>query len=720
MEEQNENMTVPVVDPLKIEVKVEVDDYNPYDYNPWSAEHSSAFLKYCCPECNYKNGTLTLFTDHALQNHENARILFADEISSDLNWFANNFAENKVETKKRKRDEKPNLVPFTKQEQQEHDYETNGGLLTEHDVYSVIETPEVKKSKKCLPLAEKLEIIQLYENGTTSTEIGKAKGMPESSVRQICKKKDKYKALFEQGSSSKNLLRPRSQIKLGMEELLSSWILDEEQKGTCIKNSQIQAKGQKLFLHVQNSLEDKTEDEIKETFKASGAWLKGFFQRKMPKKQEQVLNTVIMSCEICSTKMENETIFKSHILEKHMDGKQYCCPYCDTKYNRQRGLIFGLRGLIHHIDAKHPETGEKTFFCDKCKKGFIHKSSLDYHTSQNHLNRVCELCGIGYQSFSGLRLHMARNHTTGDEPVLMCDKCEFTATHKDLLKNHIRYKHNVDKHKNCPCCDFTTPTDQKLCIHIDVHHPEYEDKKFFCDKCGKSFIYELSLKQHVKFECKFSDYARNVKNLRRQTVKRIEVKCDYCFKTIINGQNIKLHYKRLHPDKPIILDGIDKFPCSHCKDFFFCKVSLDRHSHLEHGIETGKKYCQKCSKPYTIQHTCQKVYSYPCDRCDMKFKSKMNLESHVLSVHEKRLDFACDHCGKKWPTLHVLKGHIKGSHTQHVKCEICDKKISNPIELRRHKVFVHKQTEGAWLCEKCPKSAFFSKSTFEKHMKTKH
>ena len=51
--------------------------------------------------------------------------------------------------------------------------------------------------------------------------------------------------------------------------------------------------------------------------------------------------------------------------------------------------------------------------------------------------------------------------------------------------------------------------------------------------------------------------------------------------------------------------------------------------------------------------------------------------------------------------------------------DICYKKMSNPIELRRHKVFVHKETEGAWLCEKCPKRAFFSQSTFEKHIADK-
>ena len=73
MEDQDGNMTFTFVDPLKVEVKVEVNDGN-----PWYVEHASAFLQYCCPECEYKNGTLKSFEDHALQNHENARVLFAN------------------------------------------------------------------------------------------------------------------------------------------------------------------------------------------------------------------------------------------------------------------------------------------------------------------------------------------------------------------------------------------------------------------------------------------------------------------------------------------------------------------------------------------------------------------------------------------------------------------------------------------------------------------
>ena len=321
---------------------------------------------------------------------------------------------------------------------------------------------------------------------------------------------------------------------------------------------------------------------------------------------------------------------------------------------------------------------------------------------------------------------MAKNHNTGQEPVLICDKCDFTAPHKILLQNHIRHKHDIDKQRQCPCCDFKTAHSQKLCIHIDNHHPEYDEKKFPCEKCGKSFIYESSLKQHVNLRCKFSYFVKNVRNKKRQQKKSFKsnVNCDYCSEILNGGNQIQIHYKKVHPNKPIILDGIDKFQCTYCKAFFFSKINLERHSYLKHGEESGKKICKKCSAPFSIQHKCRKenskLHSYPCDNCDMKFTSKDNLKSHVLSVHEKRLDYACEHCGKRCPTLKVLDGHVKQTHTQNVKCEICDKKVSNPIALRRHKVFVHKETKGAWLCVECPKSAFFSKSTFDKHMKSKH
>ena len=714
MEEQDEKMTVSFVDPLKIEVKDEINDDN-----PWFVEHASAFLKYCCPECEYKNGTLKSFANHALQNHENAKVLFANEEHQYLQ--SNQITQEDYSKQSVLFGTELHEETFLKQEPMEYN-ESYEVLLTEHDVYSDIMEPKAKRSKT-ITLAEKLEIIQLYENGTKISKIAKGKEMPGSSVWDICKMKDKYKSRSEQGASG-NCIRFRAQSKKHLTLAEKLEIIQLHENGT--KTLQIgKAKGMpessvrlicknKGKYKAQSEQVAKKEPNKLKCFKCNTCGLKIQGRKQYDTHKQSCLQI----CELCDMEFADSKLFKSHISDKHRTGEQYNCVYCDLKFN-------GWTGMKYHTDVKHLESGKNKFFCAQCPKGFSYQSNLKVHNSRHAKwakKHVCDICAAEYQTLNGFRLHMAKNHNKGDEPMLMCDKCDFSAPHKELLQRHIRHKHETDKHKKCPCCDFKTPTDQKLCIHIDVHHPEYDEKSFFCDKCGKRFIYELSLKQHVNFECKFSDYAKNVKNPKRQlrTIKKIEVKCDYCFKSLSYGENIKLHYKRLHPDKPIILDSIDKFPCSHCKDFFFCKVSLDRHSYLIHGIETGKKYCQKCSKPYTIQHTCQKVYSFSCDHCHMTFKSKLNLKSHILSVHEKRLDFACEHCGKKCPTLHVLKGHIKGTHTQHVKCEICDKKISNPIELRRHKVFVHKQTEGAWLCEKCPKSAFFSKSTFEKHMKTKH
>ena len=49
------------------------------DLNPWSVDNASVFLKYCCPECDYKNEELLIFTNHALEKHVNARLLFTPD-----------------------------------------------------------------------------------------------------------------------------------------------------------------------------------------------------------------------------------------------------------------------------------------------------------------------------------------------------------------------------------------------------------------------------------------------------------------------------------------------------------------------------------------------------------------------------------------------------------------------------------------------------------------
>ena len=56
----------------KFNVKVE----DSFSNNPWCVDDASAFLKFCCPECDYQIPDLQMFSDHALQNHAKSATLF--------------------------------------------------------------------------------------------------------------------------------------------------------------------------------------------------------------------------------------------------------------------------------------------------------------------------------------------------------------------------------------------------------------------------------------------------------------------------------------------------------------------------------------------------------------------------------------------------------------------------------------------------------------------
>ena len=51
----------------------------PSGYNPWQVSDASRFLRYCCPECDFRNEDLQEFSEHALENHIFANTLFGPE-----------------------------------------------------------------------------------------------------------------------------------------------------------------------------------------------------------------------------------------------------------------------------------------------------------------------------------------------------------------------------------------------------------------------------------------------------------------------------------------------------------------------------------------------------------------------------------------------------------------------------------------------------------------
>ena len=62
-------------------VKVKLEDT--FSNNPWCVDDATAFLKFCCPECDYHIPDLQMFSDHAVENHIKSSALFGEETKNE-------------------------------------------------------------------------------------------------------------------------------------------------------------------------------------------------------------------------------------------------------------------------------------------------------------------------------------------------------------------------------------------------------------------------------------------------------------------------------------------------------------------------------------------------------------------------------------------------------------------------------------------------------------
>ena len=97
-----------------------------------------------------------------------------------------------------------------------------------------------------------------------------------------------------------------------------------------------------------------------------------------------------VACDLCDFKCEITESLKKHKVQKHQCGEYKSCSYCDYK-NKQWDR------LKMHIDAAHPEHGDKKHLCDLCGEGFIFEESCQRHKRNQHQKGVCH--GKLYETF---------------------------------------------------------------------------------------------------------------------------------------------------------------------------------------------------------------------------------------------------------------------------------------------------------------------------------
>ncbi|KAL7831812.1 hypothetical protein AOLI_G00293600 [Acnodon oligacanthus] len=186
--------------------------------------------------------------------------------------------------------------------------------------------------------------------------------------------------------------------------------------------------------------------------------------------------------------------------------------------------------------------------CDECGKAFVKKSSLIQH-KQRHSNATlppCEKCGKKYRFPKALERHVLSHSEKKKEPR----PCK---TQMGSLKEHMP-------------------------LHGMV-------KPFMCEKCGKTFVYNYALRNHMFTHTDAGEEPRAEKNPQR---------CDVCGKCYSSTYALKMH-QRLHSEN-------DPFCCKVCGKSFSSMSGLYAHEQLHSGL---KAYRRKISQMRDMRQNLQ-------------------------------------------------------------------------------------------------------------------
>ena len=136
-----------------------------------------------------------------------------------------------------------------------------------------------------------------------------------------------------------------------------------------------------------------------------------------------------------------------------------------------------------------------------------------------------------------------------------------------------KQKDYENKENYCPYCDFRHKNFTDLKIHIEGNHPSHDKKKFFCDQCEASFMFDISLKIH-----------KLQKHTKECITENIRLRCDICHIEYSSQKLMKSHNFKHHG----ILENKENL-CPICDHKALNFSNLKLHIDQEHQEQFEKK-----------------------------------------------------------------------------------------------------------------------------------
>ena len=173
---------------------------------------------------------------------------------------------------------------------------------------------------------------------------------------------------------------------------------------------------------------------------------------------------------------------KEHVLEKKVETHKYRCKMCKEQLPSCRALT------IHH------QTKHGIIYCDVCGKAFNNPRSLTKHLYQHKQNKqhVCSKCKEDFPFASQLTTHKL-THRKKPNQVCMYPKCGKWFKSKSDLNRHAA-SHTKPWLKCTDCPNYRTKDKRNFESHRLTHS---KIEKYFCEKCGKGFIFNTQKQRHI-------------------------------------------------------------------------------------------------------------------------------------------------------------------------------------------------------------------------------
>ena len=126
----------------------------------------------------------------------------------------------------------------------------------------------------------------------------------------------------------------------------------------------------------------------------------------------------------------------------------------------------------------------------------------------------------------------------------------------------------------------------------------------------------------------------------------------------------------------------------------------------------GEEFASK-TKQYIHSKTC---LAYKCEQCDVRCKTKKELEKHIKDTHRKR--FICDLCPEDEPPFmseNALMNHRQRKHDIAILCSLCGESFTDAYHRDRH---TREKHDGV-VERRCDcGETFVQKGNFDRHQNT--